>query len=219
MARFFTAVFIAAVFVLGSGLLQAQNPCQNNPSCPWGPPTTITIDLPAPHCNATITYVQRICGGMREISIVNQTINDGCGGWDQLIIYHYNYSGLQDFITQGLLIATTFDTPPPCPASTQMLANVYTASCGIWLYCEYNLPSVVSYNCEMGWTGPPPHTPGTPAKVKSWKWQSCGTTCCRRVYSICTNSSGVKNISLVSKQQLTPCSEQGNYAKPCENGC
>ncbi len=94
--------------------------------------------------------------------------------------------------------------------------------CGVWVYCEYTVDPVTAV-CETGWTGPPPHYGTSPTKVKSCKWQPCGTACCRRTYTVCIEEAAFglrfRNIQLVSKQKLGDCSGQSQYAKPCQDGC
>lgn len=213
--------------------LQAQPEPQWDASCvvandgcgPFGADQVKEIRLQAPDCFAEVTYKIRTCstatGTYQDIVIVGWTLHGGCGGFDVKSYFHQNYDGLKEYVILGLLSDLQPSTSlPECPASTT-LANVYSASCGVWVCCEYTVDPA-SVVCETGWSGPPPHYGTSPTKVKSCKWQPCGTACCRRTYSLCFKSVEgyhIRDIQLVGKEKIGPCSGESQYSKPCQDGC
>lgn len=211
-------------------LLNAQ--CDgDNPNCTaWSTANTVTISLGDPECNASVSYVTRICNGVREFYVTGFNVNWGCVGFDSPLSYfHRNRNALHEYFVLGLIsqyAGTIGYTVPPCSTGANQIVQTYVASCGIWLACEYTLPDEVQYACDRGWTGPPPHTTVSPKKVKSWKWFSCGTQCCKRTWNVCEASSGdgsgstYTKATLVGKTAIGECSGQATFnPKPCETDC
>ena len=109
---------------------------------------------------------------------------------------------------------------------TNNIRKFYSANCGIWLYCEYDIVPQVP-TCEQGYDGVPEAGPTT---VKTWKWQSCGETCCVRTYTVCKTTvpeTGANRIviSNLTREKVGSCTNEpapggdGKYAKPCQDGC
>jgi hypothetical protein len=224
------ALLLASIPVL----LWAQQPLcpPADPNCPWNE-QTLTLVLRDPDCNAQVTFKWRICNGRLEVALDESGIMilEGCMGWDRLQWYHYNYSGLLDYITQALLTALhippTFfgnQPPPPCGQGTITTASVYTASCGIWLKCRYHYEGSVTRECERGHDGIDPLWDPANQTITTTKWFSCGQTCCVREYEICWKRDPIAGdqifpLRLIRKQKLIDCTGQSNFDRPCEDGC
>lgn len=218
-------IFTICLLLIGQVVLSQTFPvCTEDINCPWSEERTFRMDVSEPHCDVTVKYKVRICNGVSEYAITEITANEGCEGWDQIVFYQYSYSGLIDYVTQGLLQfqATDADNIPMCPSSDPNYANVYTAGCGAWVYCEFTLPPNPTPSCP-DWQGPLPHFGMSPPKVRHYKWQSCGTACCKRVYSICKRLIDMGyfyQIKLLTKSRITECTGQVNYPNTtCEDGC
>jgi hypothetical protein len=138
-----------------------------------------------------------------------------------------NMSSFQEWLDLVLIeeIAnlTSEDPPAECPDSSQK-AIFYTASCGLWVKCEYTIDPAQRV-CDADWRGPfPDYGPIGNKKISSWKWQSCGVTCCKKTYSICKISHMTDNgydihIKSVSKVKIGECTNPDNFVSPCEDGC
>lgn len=185
-----------------------------------------TVDLEYPDCNATIRYRTRTCYGIKEFYITGWSVNWGCEMFDPAMSwYGRDRNALIEYLTTGL-IQTEFLTSslPLCSSgNTSIVTNVYTASCGIWVCCEYTLPTPVEFSCPSFWEGDPPHFGTSPPKVKVCKWQSCGTQCCKRTYTLCRGfrSDATEYIKMTNtgKTPIGNCSGQGTYSSPCETDC
>lgn len=216
------------LFSLTSGFSQTL-PVVCDPACDWSQANQYTkqIRLLDPDCVVNVTYRSLFCDGVWKFHVDNIEQVEGCNGWGSitnLMEQHRQYSGLLDYITQGLVIQglTTAGVPVCSTGTFQSNTEVYTASCGIWVYCEYNVDANTAVCPE--WDGPLPHY-DSPTKVKVWKWQSCGTTCCKRTYRTCKiwdeNSQGYyTHIERAGPPvQVGDCTLQSNYSRPCESGC
>jgi len=224
-------VFLFALAILQSTTINAQSLSWDagcvyeDQACqPWTYVVDELLSLNAPDCYAEITYQYRVCmiGGqpVTKIIITSWQVNGGCTGFDQKQVFHHDYNGQKEYVILGLL-SEKFQADIasyPCPDGKQ-IASVYTAACGIWACCEYEVTATPPV-CDQGYDLPHPHY-GTPSKVRVCKWQSCGNVCCRRIYSMCDEEgTNARKIELISKTPLGDCSEQNKYgAKGCENGC
>jgi len=225
------ALLLASIPVL----LWAQQPLcpPADPNCPWNEVRDELFQLGPPDCIAFLTYKWRVCNGRLEIALDESGIRvlEGCMGWDRLQWYHYNYSGLLDYITQALLTALhippTFfgnQPPPPCGQGTITTASVYTASCGIWLKCTYHYQGSITRDCERGHDGIDPLWDPANQTITTTKWFSCGQTCCVREYEICWKRDPIAGdqifpLRLIGKRKLIECTGQSNFDRPCEDGC
>lgn len=212
---------------------QAECPPTASSGCSaWNGPITEFVRSAFPPCQFIFTYRFRICSGIREYVFDDIKFQGVCEAYESFAIYHYTYNSLLDMATQTFLenVHNGDDPPqnfPDCDNGTApQLAYIYTASCGVWVGCEYQIEPG-SRNCEFGAKEPyPDYTVDDVEKVKIWQWQSCGTTCCRRVFEYCMKQSPIpgfgemKVARLVSKQRLFECSEQSKYTSaPCMDGC
>ncbi|MFA5512471.1 MAG: hypothetical protein WC313_08465 [Candidatus Kapaibacterium sp.] len=112
--------------------------------------------------------------------------------------------------------------PANCPGSSQKVI-FYTATCGLWVKCEYSIEET-ERECDPDWRGEyPDYSAGGTRKVNLWRWQSCGVTCCRKEYSICRKfaPSGEYSIQIQSliKTQIGDCSNPEGFVQPCQSGC
>lgn len=194
----------------------------------WVGPQTVDIQLQMPDCFAEITYYTRTCstsaGVFTDYVITGMSVDEGCGGWDsETSMFHLKRDGLREYVSLGLIDLQSRNSAPECgQGAPATYANVYTAACGIWVYCEYELPPNPDPVCP-DWQGPLPHFGTNPTKVRVHKWQSCGEACCRRTYSVCWKRDDLQNdyriINLISKERLGDCTGQSNYSQPCSDGC
>lgn len=208
-------------------LVSQQAPCDgNNPDCgAWSAtPTAYGVGLRDPDCDATVYMYTRECNGVTEYYMSHYTLTRGCGNFDPaLSYYHRNRNGLVEYMIGGF-ISQHVGGPVNCPPNTPLpVVNIFAASCGIWVCCTYELPDNPVFTCENGWSGPPPHTNTTPKTVTTCKWQSCGTQCCKRTYTVCTSlieGRTIKDIKFISKVPLGDCSGVATFSpKPCETDC
>lgn len=218
--------FLVFLIALGVPLI-AQAQCTDNTGCAWSTTTsTYRVNLGDPECNATVTYKTRTCGGVFEYYITGIVIHFGCAGFDPALSYfHRDRNALMEYINQGLLSQGLATSIPPCSTGTAARANVFTASCGIWVCCTYAISGDDALDCDPGWEGAHPHTNGTPKTVKSCKWQSCGTQCCKRSYTMCTRANtdtggDYYDIVYTGKTAIGDCTGTGAYyPRPCETDC
>jgi len=225
-------VLIVFLLLFLSSGTKAQNVCPPDTgfNCtPWSSSMLIknTTD---PTCVITVFYRWRFCDTQYQIYVDSvQRIGD-CTYLDENWNNQDYSSSFQDWINVIVVEDIVDESAQPwvnyCPDTT-MKALFYTASCGVWVKCTYNVDST-SIVCDQGWIGPYPgyylHGGSGPMKVDYWQWQSCGLTCCKKVYGLCITSSTSQtgydiHMTLISTQKLQPCSDQGNYNKPCTDGC
>lgn len=217
------AAFLFASINVASQTIDWDAECAvDNQGCgPWVEEIDYQLTLASPDCYAYVTYKHRTCTvngeTFEEIVITSWTLPSGCGGWDEKEYFHQTYQGAKEYIILGLLSLKYVNGLESCPQKRKK-ASVYTAACGIWVCCEYQVTPAEPV-CETGYNLPLPHY-GTPSKVKVCKWQPCGTVCCRRNYEMCKNELGLTIINLVGKTRLGDCTGQNQYgSKPCEDGC
>lgn len=200
--------------------------------CDWSgaQQQTRRVELRDPDCYVDVVYRRIICNGVIKFVIDDYTVVDGClnqwGGLSGLMEQHKSYSALLDYITMGLVSqGLTSSSVPPCSTGAyQSFTDVYTASCGVWAYCDYEINENATPTC-VGWQGPPP-TFGAPKKVRVSKWQSCGTTCCKRTYRTCRGSHPDTGESYTKIERTGPpvqvgdCTLKAQFAPlPCQSGC
>ena len=227
--RLMSICAILAVMIAFPPLESSAQSClpPDDPNCPWA---TKTLDLTFSGCRVQLVYRYRVCGGVVEYEYISgPTIIGGhnnCNVLEDFSIYHHNISSLREYL--DLHIISTADwsfniTTPDCPATTQ-LVKFYSADCGVWVKCTYDIEPQTP-NCEQGFS-PLPDPQATTVDV--WKWQSCGETCCKRTYTICRgNETHVGNsiqIQQMQKEKVGNCTEEPGgsnpvYAKPCKDGC
>ncbi len=198
---------------------QAQCPPDSDCEASWSAELTKTIEIRSLPCVATFVYQERICKGVREYYIVDINYKGMCEAMMPFSIYHYNYNAAIDIATLSFIEQSEYAVPF-CPGGVQR-ANVYTASCGIFVGCEYKIDPA-SRTCDQGYLEPyPEYQDNGVDKIKHYQWQSCGTTCCRRNIEFCYDTTlRVKRSSIITKERLLPCSGQSKYgSQECLDGC
>lgn len=176
-----------------------------------------------PDCNLTIYYHWRTCNGNYQIYVDSLIKTGNC----DYLGDQSTASSFQDWVNLILIEETTnlsgIVLPPLCPDSSFKFI-FYTASCGLWVKCEYTVDST-SRVCDPDWRGTyPDYSVGATRKIRFWKWQSCGITCCKKTYSICktlnaTGNGYIIHINSVSKQKIGNCTNPDNFIQPCQDGC
>jgi hypothetical protein len=197
---------------------------------PWvvGSNSPKRVDMGLPDCQAFVTYRTRVCAGVTEFYIDNIQYTGTCEAMEKFSIYQYSYNAALEYITLGFVEGEVpLSSMPPCSSGARpQRSYVYTASCGIWVGCEYEIDESVAPNCDNGYIPPyPDYGAIGNKKVKVYKWQSCGTTCCKRTFEFCQETRLVgggplRKATQISKVRLAPCSDEANYApQPCQDGC
>lgn len=170
--------------------------------------------------NLTYTYRYRICNGHLEIMYYDVEFGDP-NNWEML-----SQSAFTEFIELHIIGRIGSGTIPDCSSGlTTNFIKFYTASCGVWLKCTYNVEPQTP-DCEMGFS-PLPDPQATTVDV--WKYQSCGQVCCQKTYEVCktpdpTFGGTLTKVKKISVQKASECENDPNginplYNKPCLDGC
>lgn len=186
----------------------------------------LTYTIPNTNCIISCNYRFRVCNGVFQWEYTNVTSTGNCTFMQNFNYLHYSFSSVNELL--DMLILSDFNDNQVirnCENGTTNTAMFYSAACGIWLSCEYDIAPQTP-RCEQGYDDVP--APG-PTTVKTWKWQPCGVTCCQRVYNICNQLNPVTNvrttiINAMTKTKIGNCTQEPGgsapkYAKPCEDGC
>ncbi|MDT3741115.1 MAG: hypothetical protein RO257_16625 [Candidatus Kapabacteria bacterium] len=176
-----------------------------------------------PGCKLFVTYRWRRCADGYEIYVDEITKQGNC----ELLSDEGTTSSFLEWVNLVLIEEiATLSGHTPVPICPQTLDKVvfYTASCGLWVACEYEVQETQRV-CDPDWIGPYPDYPDNNLlKVKLSKWQSCGVTCCKKTYKICkswsvTHGNFDINIKSVSKETIGECTNPDNVTAPCTSGC
>lgn len=219
------SLLLFSSFFLFSNELHSMSICppDSGTNCtPWetGKYTTTTSN---PSCNLEVDYHYRICDHVYQIYIDRVMQYGNC----QYLSDFGNLSAFNEWlqlilIEEILNINSTID-PTDCPETTSK-AIFYTASCGLWVQCEYTIDST-SRKCDVDWRGDYPDYPvGGVRKLKFWKFQPCGETCCKKTYTVCRVPNGTDggytlNIHSVIREKIGDCTNPDEFVSPCEDGC
>lgn len=219
-------LFIKVVIIIFSqGYLYSQFQCppDSGINCsPWelGIYTTTTE---TPSCSLIVHYRWRNCNGSYQIYIDNVQKTGNC----EYLEEGSNMSNFQEWLDLVLIeeiVDLSLQYPPPdCPNSSQKVI-FYTATCGLWVKCEYTIDETTR-DCQVDWRGEyPDYAVDGARKINIWKWQSCGVTCCRKEYSICkeqdtSNGSYTIQIKSLIKTQIGECTNPEGFVAPCQHGC
>ena len=216
-------VLIMVTSALTPYVSMGQEQCdQNIPGCgAWSNPIPGNIQMP-PTCRGYFTYQMRTCPDGFQYRFSDITVVGVCDGitFSQ---YENNRNGGIELIIFSWLATYSTSTPcspePPTPNASNY-TYVFTASCGVWVTCEYEvIPG--SENCEVDFLPPSPMEERDGKKyVKIHRYQQCGVACCLRKYEVCYDVSGFTKVRLLDKRVIgNGCTEQGNYEKQCVAGC
>lgn len=198
----------------------ADFPCNT----PWVGPITIAGNMGS-GITGLITYKTRKCNGIEYISIDSFKAFDNGLHLDTVRIYHFNYTAFSDLVDIYVLQREFNDASTPDSTKPPMVvAQIYKASCGVFVQCTYNIDSV-NRQCDIGWDGPYPHYDRF-QPLSIYKWQPCGFVCCRKTYQINRYQSQIgtwmikiKSLNIERSPFDSTCTDQYRYSKPCEDGC
>lgn len=216
---------------------QEFNPCYNSPCTePWNEFSSSIDDQGLTQIKYKVHW--RICNGQIEcvLEIGDMTNIDYFTTGSNHEIDFNAAKALAEFdalfMLIGQLIATGI-TIPDCP-STIPFIQFYTARCGVWVKCSFPISNEPE-TCDDCWTGnhPTPYPHGGKSYVDIYKWQPCGTICCKKEFSICKGYSMVStyNQYIIKDVSRGPapgatCSEQGTchdwktgFEIQCQDGC
>ena len=201
---------------------------------------------------AFVTYKFRYCNGVLEIFIEGIEVVDNAGHLREFNIQHYDFATLRSVIELGLItehertlrINNGVDSLPaynpldPLTFTCQdtvSWVNFYSATCGIFLRCEYRRVNWSKRDCDSGYDSswyPEYIRFGDDRIVFIDKWQPCGTNCCKRTYKICRTMSENPSVAgvtfnpipilkIVSTniESISWCTEQHKYNKTCYTNC
>jgi hypothetical protein len=215
------------VLIASTLILSAQNICppDTGVNCGDWQYATYTTSTTNPDCILTVYYHYRNCDNNNNYQIyIDSLIKSGNCDY---INEGSSATSFQDWLNLVLIEETInlseYNTPNDCPDSS-LKAIFYTASCGLWVKCEYTVDST-SRVCDPDCRGVyPDFSSGGKRKIRYWKWQSCGITCCKKTYSICripalTGGGFTIQINSVSKQKIGNCTNPDNFIQPCQDGC
>ncbi len=223
------------VFLFQFSGVMAQ-PCPPDSNCDaWGDTLWIRLGLGEPDCDVWVFYLKRFCNGSNvpEFFITSISVEEECESLPGLSLYENNLNvGLEFAISSFVERVSERGSFPPCgfaddtfpePSDTTMSVRIYSASCGIWVHCTYEVDPD-SRECDPGFDLPYPEEGENPTTVTVAKWQACGNTCCRRTYQYCwqddlTFGDRFVRMRLLSKERITDCSEQSEYDRDCQDGC
>lgn len=190
----------------------------------WSDTNTIVGNMGS-GITGVIKYRRRICNGIEHFVVDEFKAFDNGLYLDTVRVYHYNYTAFSDLVDIYLLqrvyepttITTSVDTP-------RVLVQIYKASCGVWVQCTYQIDSLFT-QCDSGYVDPFPHYTRLQS-LPIYKWQSCGSVCCKKTYEV-YKTLGTSNHVILKVKSITierspcdsTCTEQYKYTKPCEDGC
>jgi len=232
-------ILTICLFVLSALSLNAQINCEF--PCTGAPWQNVTANIvinkgsnPSIALHGIAYFKKRFCNGKWEFMLDSAEMKDNSKYLDSLLIYEHNYSAFRDLIDMQIMehyigIATM----PNCP-SDSTITKIYSAACGVWLKCRYEI-TPGSRMCDDGFAQPyPDYTLNGKQYVDIWKWHPCGEVCCQKIYTVCkaasvTTSNTVVKVKQIQKQRHpnTPnCSLQNQFRDgitnqiiPCQDGC
>ena len=181
--------------------------------------------IAAPECFARIQYDEYECpDGSISYKMNILSVEGICKAMRELNVYHHSLSSLDEMLSlafiEKLLGENNINIDLPC-GSGPVRTKIYTANCGIWVGCKYEVDPE-SRLSDPSYDGPPypDNVENGVPKVKVYKWQPCGTTCCERSYEICTENNYITARYLGSVSLMADCTEQSKYSpRRCQTGC
>jgi hypothetical protein len=225
MLVYFKLLF-AVFFIVSPRILLSQSICppDTGTNCSgwnYGIYQTTTEN---PDCILTVNYHWRVCDDNYQIYVDAIQKDGNC---EYLSDEGGSSSSFHEWLDLVLIeeIANLYGEmmPADCPNSS-LKVIFYTASCGLWVKCEYTVDST-SRACDVDWRGSfPDYSSHGARKISYWKYQSCGVTCCKKTYSICKVDHTIDGgydiiIQSVSKVQIGECTNPENFVSPCLDGC
>ena len=198
----------------------ANFPCEEN----WEGPKTIAGNMGS-GITGLITYRTRKCDSIEYIIVDDFHAYDNGLHLDTVRVFHFNYTAFSDLVDIYVLQREFNITSTPDSVNPPMIvAQVYKASCGVWVQCTYDIDSIYT-KCDSGYTPPYPHYTQY-QELPIFKWQPCGFVCCKKTYEINRYLSQInlpmikiKSLNIERSPSDSTCTEQYKYTKPCESGC
>jgi hypothetical protein len=225
MNSFFRFILLISFWGISYNITNAQSLCppDTGTNCTYWQVGFYNTVTDAPKCTLTVNYRWRNCDGNYQIYIDSMSRTGNC----EMLSQGESMSSFQEWLDLVLIEEISNlpgqYTPLDCPNTNQKVI-FYTATCGVWVKCEYII-NEENRVCGPDWRGSmPDYDAGGVKKINFWKWQSCGITCCKKTYHICrqagTGGNGYSiQIKSVSKMQIGNCSNPENFVTPCESGC
>lgn len=148
-------LFIITFVMLFALALQseAQVSCLDSTGCTiLETDVTRTMTLRDPDCDVIVHYDVLDCDGVMSIKINSYNVEGSCEAMTDFSIYHYSLSSLEEYISLALIERETEEsgTIPLCGSGSKLMIKVYTASCGIWVGCEYEV-NPATMECDSGY--------------------------------------------------------------------
>ncbi len=180
------------------------------------------FDVPTPECQMEVHFREYRCpDGSISIEIVDILWSHGiCNGMRELNVFHWSLSTFDEFVTM-LIIEQLWQNLPSDPCDGEPLQiRFYKANCGIWVGCKYTIDPETRA-CDPGYEPPyPDFTENNIPKVKAYKWQPCGETCCKRTYEVCVENGHLTAKYLGAEPLWADCTGQAVYSpRRCLTGC
>jgi hypothetical protein len=212
------------VLAMSANSVKAQVDCPPyDPMCQWSNWITETFTTNDVPCNVQYQYRTRICNGNIDVQYNIITATGDCDWMESHNELEAKISSMREMLEIVIMrrVALTasggLTNLPPCPNGNTVI-NYYTAACGIWLSCTYDV-TAHNMSCETGFDPMPNPNPST---IDVWQWFDCGTACCTRTYNVCfgtTDGSAYGFQRVGNPTMLGQCSDQNQFAKPCNSYC
>lgn len=223
MRKFFVSLFVIIIMIV---FINDMNYAQCPPpgyGCNLRSVGEKLITIAAPECFARIQYEEYECpDGSISYKMITLSVEGICKAMRELNVYHHSLSSLDEMLSLAFIEAMLPSMPNNIPCgSGPVRTKIYTANCGIWVGCKYEVDPE-SRLCDPGYDGPPypDNVENGVPKVKVYKWQPCGTTCCERSYEICDDGTYFTAKYLGSVSLWADCTEQSKYSpRRCQTGC
>lgn len=214
-------ILVGSLLMLSPRISFAQ--CDAIQGCSnWSNPIPTSISCGT--CVFYFKYQTRTCPDGVQYRFIDITLRGPCADieWEK-----YQYKRNADL---ELMIECFLDGPHPAPycggqpptPNAPQYAYIYTAGCGVWLSCTYELNSE-NKTCDTDFPAPYPEFDdnGT-KKITITKYQPCGDACCVRKYEVCRQfpSGRVQHRLLQGfPAKVGDCEDQADFDKPCQAGC
>lgn len=215
------STLLFAMLLFGTVNLSAIEcpPDEDGENCqPWVT-AVYTTTTDTPDCTLQITYRYQVCDDKYQIYIEDIQYTGNCN----YLAGFTNSDSFQDWVDLVLIeeIANLENLPivVNCTESSTKVI-FYTASCGIWVKCNYKVDPE-SRVCDADWRGSYPDE--ATGEVSAWKYQSCGEACCKKTFLVCKlfdeENGWELHIQGLSKQKYGECSNPDGFVSPCQDGC
>lgn len=224
---------------------QLPNDCASTDPCnePWN---ETYCEWPYYTSQGTIVSVRtfffwRWCNGQVQIMIDwsrSEVLNGNFFNRGQ--IFEKDIDGARQFVELSILefaLQWGIIWVPNCndPDPPRVIVTFYTARCGVWVKCSYVVDPNTQVEKDDCYQGDCPSLVQHNGAhyIDVWRWQPCGTTCCKKQYELCKEYDFTYNYDVIRIRNVTrtrapgfTCSEQGNchdwrtgQEYQCQDGC